>query len=192
MTGRTHDLAAFSALSFIVATQDIPQMSLATVIVAVAANLIGGLTPDIDQPTAELWHKIPAGTIVGKIFYPLLGGHRFISHSLVGIILFGVSAHFLLDAIHTVLLVDMGVVWWAFMIGYVSHLILDTLTRDGVPWLFPLPIRIGIPPIKQFRMKTGGFAEKSIVFPLLMVFTAYVYYANYAHFLNIFKYYIHK
>lgn len=126
MTGRTHDLAAFSALSLIVATQNIPQMSLATVIVAVSANLIGGLTPDIDQPTAELWHKIPAGTVIGKILYPLLGGHRFISHSVVGVILFGFGAHFLLDVIHSVLLVDMGVVWWSFMIGYVSHLVLDT------------------------------------------------------------------
>jgi inner membrane protein len=192
MTGRTHDLAAFSALSLIVATQNIPQMSLATVIVAVSANLIGGLTPDIDQPTAELWHKIPAGTVIGKILYPLLGGHRFISHSVVGVILFGFGAHFLLDVIHSVLLVDMGVVWWSFMIGYVSHLVLDTFTRDGVPWLFPIPMKMGIPPLKHLRIKTGGSIEKSIVFPLLMVFTAYVYYANYARFVDFFKYYIHK
>lgn len=192
MTGRTHDLAAFTALSFVVATQKIPQMSLATVIVAVSANLIGGLTPDIDQPTADLWRRIPAGTVVGKILYPLLGGHRFISHSLLGIFLFGWGAHFLLDIIHSVLLVDMGVVWWGFMIGYVSHLIMDTFTRDGVPWLFPLPVKFGIPPFKALRLKTGGMFEKSLVFPALMVLTGYIYYSHYARFLDIFKHYIHK
>lgn len=192
MTGRTHDLAAFAALSYVVATQPIPAMSLATGIVAVSANLIGGLTPDIDQPTADLWRRIPAGTIVGKILYPLLGGHRFISHSLLGVFLFGVGFKYLLDLIHNVVLVDMGVVWWAFMIGYVSHLIMDTLTRDGVPWLFPIPVKLGIPPFRAMRMKTGGMAEKSIIFPLLMIITAYVYYSHYGRFLDILKHYIQK
>lgn len=192
MTGRTHDLAAFTALSYVVAIQNIPQISLATAIVSVSANLIGGLTPDIDQPTADLWHKIPAGTLLGKILYPLLGGHRFISHSLLGIFLFGYGGHFLLDLMHSVLLVDMGVVWWAFMIGYVSHLLMDTFTHEGVPWLFPIPIKFGIPPFKALRIKTGGLIEKSIVFPLLMVTTGYIYYSHYARFLDIFKHYIHK
>lgn len=187
MTGRTHDLAAFTALSLVVATQDIPHITLATAIVAVSANLIGGLTPDIDQPTADLWHKIPAGTIFGKILYPLLGGHRFISHSILGIVLFGFGAHLLLDAIHSVLLVNMTVVWWAFMIGYVSHLLMDTFTRDGVPWLFPIPIRLGIPPFKFMRIKTGGMIEKSIIFPALMISTGYIYYAHYSKFLDILR-----
>lgn len=192
MTGRTHDLAAFTALSYVVATQPLPTMSLATGIVAVSANLIGGLTPDIDQPTADLWRRVPAGTVVGKILYPLLGGHRFISHSLLGIFLFGVGFKYFLDLIHSILLVDMGVVWWAFMIGYVSHLVMDTFTRDGVPWLFPLPVKFGIPPFRAMRLKTGGMAEKSIVFPILMVLTAYVYYTNYTRFLDILKHYIQK
>lgn len=52
MTGRTHDLAAFTALTIAIATTPIPHMSLATAIVAFSANMIGGLAPDIDQPTA--------------------------------------------------------------------------------------------------------------------------------------------
>ena len=43
MTGRTHDLAAFTALGFIVLTQPLPQMTLATGLVAVLANLVGNL-----------------------------------------------------------------------------------------------------------------------------------------------------
>ena len=90
MTGRTHDLAAFTAVSFIVATQPISHMSLATAFVAFSANMIGGLTPDIDQPTGALWHRMTLGTLFGKFISPLFGGHRFISHSILGIILLGV------------------------------------------------------------------------------------------------------
>lgn len=192
MTGRTHDLAAFAALTGFTALYSVPHMSLGTLIVAVSANLIGGLTPDIDQPTADLWHKLPAGTVIGKILYPLLGGHRFISHSVLGIVLFGFGSKLLLSAISSVLLVNMTVVWWAFMIGYISHLLMDTLTRDGVPWLFPVPIKFGLPPFRALRIKTGGMIEKSLIFPGLMVLTGYIFYSHYSKFFDILKHYIQK
>lgn len=192
MTGRTHDLAAFAALSYIVATQNIPQMTLATGIVAVSANLIGGLAPDIDQPTSSLWNRVPVGNIIGRAVHPLLGGHRFISHSIFGVVLFGVLAKLFLNLISGVLIVDMNIVWWAFMIGYVSHLVMDTLTRDGVPWFFPIPIRVGMPPLKALRLKTGGMIEKTVIFPGLLVLTGYIYYSNYGRFLEILKNYIQK
>ncbi len=56
MTGRTHDLAAFTALTLVIAQGNTPQMSLATAIVAFSANMLGGLAPDIDQPTAKFWN----------------------------------------------------------------------------------------------------------------------------------------
>src|SRR5438105_11808822 len=126
MTGRTHDLAAFTALNMVMIAQPPPQMSLATALVAFSGMMIGGLTPDIDQPTADLWRRLPAGTILGKLFSPLLGGHRFISHSICGIILFGALSSFLLHKMSSVLLVDMDIVWSSFMVGYISHLIMDT------------------------------------------------------------------
>src|SRR5258705_1088856 len=121
MTGRTHDLAAFTALSFVVLTSVVPHMSLSTAIVAFSANMIGGLNTDIDQPTADLWHKLPAGGVYSRLFTPLLGGHRYISHSVSGILLFGFLSKILLQAMSTVLLTDMNIVWWAFMIGFLSH-----------------------------------------------------------------------
>lgn len=191
MTGRTHDLAAFTALSYVVATQPIPQdLTLATVIVAISANFVGGLAPDIDQSTAELWGRIRGGSVFGKLLAPLFGGHRFISHSLVGIVLFGLATKFILQMMSSVLIVNMDVVWWAFMIGFVSHLIMDTITRDGVPWLFPIPIRFGFPPLRFLRMKTGGLLEKSFVFPGLILLNIWIYYHYYGRFLEILKSYI--
>ena len=191
MTGRTHDLAAFTALSYTVATQAIPQdLSLATVIVAISANFVGGLAPDIDQSTAELWGRIRGGSIFGRLLSPLFGGHRFISHSLIGIVLFGLGAKFILQMMSGVLIVNMDVVWWAFMIGFVSHLIMDTFTHDGVPWLFPIPFKFGFPPFAFLRMHTGGLLEKSFVFPGLIIANIWIYYHYYGRFLEIIKDYI--
>lgn len=187
MTGRTHDLAAFTALMYVAATQPLPDMSLGTVMVAFGANLIGGLAPDIDQPTADLWNRLPAGPVISRIFYPVLGGHRYISHSIIGIFVFGIVLKYFLAALGTILLVDMNVVWWAFMIGFVSHLIMDTITRDGVPWLFPIPFHIGIPPFRFMRMKSGGMVEQSIIFPLLMVANGYIIYRYYHHFIDFLR-----
>jgi inner membrane protein len=189
MTGRTHDLAAFTALNLVMVTSTIPEISLATALCAFSANMIGGLTPDIDQPTADLWRRLPAGTLVGKVLSPLLGGHRYISHSIAGIILFAGLSRFLADKASTVVLVNMDVVWYSFMIGYISHLIMDTFTKEGVPWLFPIPIRFGIPPLKFTRIKTGGLVEKSFIFPMLLMANAYIFYKNYSFFLNFLKHF---
>lgn len=187
MTGRTHDLAAFTALTYVLVTYNIPHMSLATGLVAFSANMIGGLAPDIDQPTADLWHRIRAGSVIGRIVKPFLGGHRFISHSIIGIFLFGTVARIILDLLKSVLLVDMTIVWWAFMIGYLSHLVMDTFTHDGVAWLFPIPFKFGIPPFAFMRIKTGGVVEKSFVFPGLLLLNVYLIYTHYQILLTIIK-----
>lgn len=187
MTGRTHDLAAFTALSLIVATQDIPQMSLATAFVAFSANLVGGLAPDIDQSTGALWKKVRAGRFLGKLLSPVFGGHRHISHSLVGIFLFGVISNLFLSLISNVLIVDMDIIWYSFMIGVVSHLVADTFTKDGVPWLLPIPVKLGIPPLKALRFKTKSFIEQGIVFPGLILFNMWIFYTYHESIIDFLK-----
>jgi membrane-bound metal-dependent hydrolase YbcI (DUF457 family) len=190
MTGRTHDLAAFTALNYVFVTSPLINMSLATALTAFTMNMVGGLAPDIDQSTAALYRRVRGGSFLGKVVAPLIGGHRFLSHSLVGVFLFGIGMKFLLGLAGNVLLVDMDVVWWAFMIGFVSHLIADTFTAEGVPWLFPIPFRFGIPPLRALRFKTGGVVEKSFVFPILIIINGYLIYMNYAKFLDFFRHYI--
>lgn len=191
MTGRTHDLAAFTAVSAVLfSNPSLPSYSLGTVLVSFTAIMVGGLFPDIDQPTAALWHRIPAGSIFGHLLAPLLGGHRYISHSIFGIVLFGFLLQVTLNAASSVVLVDMNIVWWSFMIGYLSHLIMDTFTHEGVPWLFPIPWKIGIPPIKALRMHTGGVIEKYIVFPGLLAINLYLYYSQYHKVLDFVKLHI--
>jgi inner membrane protein len=187
MTGRTHDLAAFTALSAVVIFHGIPEISLGTTLVAVTANLIGGIAPDIDEPTAPLWRNLPIGKYVGKVFDKLLGGHRFISHSLIGVALFGFLFYLLLQFLHPIMSsISITIVWWSFMIGLVSHLVMDSFTKEGVPWLLPLPINFGFPPLKALRITTGKIAENLIVFPGLLLINVYLYYTHYRLFLGLF------
>lgn len=177
MTGRTHDLIAFTAMAAVVATQPIASMTLATAFVAFSANMIGGLAPDIDQSTGVLWKRVRMGRFFAKLLSPIFGGHRHISHSLLGIVFFGVVSKIFLMLISEILLVDMNIVWWSFMIGVASHLIADTFTHSGVPWFFPIPVNFGIPPIKALRFHTGSFIEKGVVFPALILLNMWIFYA---------------
>lgn len=187
MLGRTHDLAIFTSLSYLVATQPLPEMSLATAITSFGASFVGALIPDIDQSTADIWKRLPAGTIFSRILAPLLGGHRFISHSFLGLGLFGFLSKVSFEAASQVVLVDMKIVWAAFMIGYLSHLLMDTLTKEGVPWLFPIPTKFGFPPFRFLRIKTGGVIEKILLFPGLFFLNFYIYYNHYGKFIEFIK-----
>ncbi|HSW85645.1 MAG TPA: metal-dependent hydrolase [Candidatus Saccharimonadales bacterium] len=180
MTARTHDLAAITALGVVVVVQPLRTVTLATAIIVVFANLVGGITPDVDQPTAPFWRNLPIGKYFGRFFDKMLGGHRFLSHSILGLLLFGFLAHTLLIFLHPIMQsVNIGLVWWAFFIGMISHLIMDTFTKEGVPWLLPIPFKIGLPPLKKFRITTGKAVETFGVFPLLLIFNAWLYYTNY-------------
>ena len=170
MISRTHDLAAITALGAVAVFSPLPSLNLATVLVAVVANQIGGIAPDIDQPTAPFWRNLPIGGVIGRIVDKMLGGHRFITHSLIGLALFGFLTHLLLQTLQPIMpSINTWVVWLAFMIGMVSHLVMDSFTKEGVPWLLPIPIKFGFPPARQFRITTDKFIEAWIILPGLLL-----------------------
>jgi inner membrane protein len=169
MTARTHDLAAVTALGVALLVAPIGALTLSTALVSLLANQIGGIIPDIDQPTAPLWRNLPIGRLFGKVIDRLIGGHRYLSHSLLGAVIFAVLANLLLHFLHPIMPhVDIKLVWYAFIIGLLSHLIMDTLTKEGVPWLLPIPWKIGLPPIKALRITTGKYEETLLIFPGLL------------------------
>lgn len=176
MTGRTHDMAAVTFVSAVLLTQTIPSINFQTLGVGVIATLIGGLAPDLDQATGALWNRLPAGYYMGKIFnWVLIGGHRAISHSIIGLFLFRWLFDFLLNPLVGPYNLQHEVILWAFTIAYFSHLIMDSLTTEGVPWLWPIPFKFGFPPLSRLRIKTGGVFENFIVEPVLVALTILLY-----------------
>ena len=178
MIGRTHDLAAITALGAVVLVGPPRTMTVATALVAVVANQFGGIAPDIDQPTAPFWRNLPVGGVFGKVLSRTLGGHRFLSHSVLGLAIFGGLVRLLLNFLQPIMPhVNGGYVWWAFMIGMLSHLVMDTITKEGVPWLLPIPVKFGLPPMKSLRVTTDKKLERLIIFPGLLLLDV-IYCAN--------------
>lgn len=188
MKARTHDLAAATGLSIVVvAMSPLPPLSLSTVLLAIVANQLGGIAPDIDQPTAPFWRNLPIGGVIGRIIDKMLGGHRFLTHSLIGAAIMTFLFHWLLVFLHPIMPgVAIDYIWWAFVIGIASHLVMDTFTKEGVPWLLPIPVKFGFPPIKAFRITTGKGVENFIVFPLLALALFAVIATHYGVFFDLF------
>lgn len=190
MTSRTHDLAAFTALNLAFIVQKPENLSFPTALASIIACFLGGLAPDLDKPTSDFWDKLPGGFFLGRILQPFFGKHRHLSHSILGIILFGLGVNYILDLAKNIILVNMDIVWIAFMIGLASHLIMDSFTTEGVPWFFPIPLHFGIPPFKILRIKTGGIMEKLVVFSGLLILNAYLFYNFYPIYLNLIRHFV--
>jgi membrane-bound metal-dependent hydrolase YbcI (DUF457 family) len=70
--------------------------------------------------------------------------------------------------------VDVDIIIKSIMIGYLSHLVIDLFTEEGLPLLFPIKIKIGIPPISHLRIHTGGWAEKWLIFPGIIILMGWI------------------
>lgn len=153
MTAPTH--VTFGALSYFVVAAAM-QWQPSTAAVATAA--LGSLLPDIDLPTSA----------VGRPFFPISKaineqiGHRTLTHSVIGIML-------LLTMLSPLLFFDSLIVW-ALAIGYVSHLLIDTLNKAGIELLYPSHVRAWFLSDERYRIVVGS-REEFILLAVLMVFT---------------------
>ncbi len=154
MTAPTH--VTFGALCYFV-TAAVAQWPPSTAAVATAA--LGSLLPDIDLPTSA----------VGRPLFPLAKalneqiGHRTLTHSVLGILL-------LLLILSPVFFVD-SLILWALLIGYVSHLLIDTVNKAGIELLYPSRVRAWFLSDERYRI-TVGSREEFILLVVLVVFTA--------------------
>jgi inner membrane protein len=187
MTARTHDLFAFSSL-ITVATYFPPQtLNITTTLTCLVGCVIGALIPDLDQASNRLWDLLPAGNFIGKLFRNLLLHHRTISHSILGIYLFYLLLSYLIPHLLNPGHVDYQIVIISVMIGLISHIFADMLTKDGVPLFFPFSFKIGIPPFKFLRITTGNFVEKFIIFPGITIYILWFIIAQKDIFLSLVK-----
>mgnify|MGYP001558137730 CR=1 FL=1 len=165
MTARTHDAIGFTALVTVAVFYPPATITVLTLFSSFVANVVGSLLPDIDQATNRLWDMLPAGNEVGKNLRGLFLHHRTITHSLLGLLLAYKFFGWLLPQVLNPTAIDVTLVYWSLLIGYVSHLAADVFTKDGIPLLFPLQWKFGIPPIKSLRVTTGNWVENFLVLP---------------------------
>jgi inner membrane protein len=147
----------------------------------------GALVPDIDNARSTLGRRL--GWISRGIQH--FAGHRTLFHSLLGLALTGIviwAAQFglgflllhygLVDAAHTLnvglppdqwVASGAGLGFIGLLVGYFLHLVADSLTEGGVPWLFPSRVRYGFPPDRHWRFKTGTPMEVVTVVALSVI-----------------------
>jgi inner membrane protein len=134
--------------------------SLVGLVPVAGVALVASLLPDIDsdessirQATGTARHSGVVGRIV-SFMLRIFGGHRAITHSLLAwaLLTFWVGVYFRGNMLMV-----------AFGIGYLSHLIADALTVQGVPLLWPIfRRRISFLP-SAIAIRTGGVVETLVV-----------------------------
>ncbi|MFA6098087.1 MAG: metal-dependent hydrolase [Patescibacteria group bacterium] len=124
------------------------------------------LLPDLDASESKIKNITLGGRVAGiKVgFKPLaplamilsgIFGHRGALHSLSFVILVAIGAGFLIP--HFTLSL-----WLVVVFGYLSHLILDSLTKSGVEFFWPYKKNFGLLP-HWLRLHTGGFFDYLIM-----------------------------
>lgn len=188
MTGMTHQMVALLAALWILTLYPV---SFGPILgfLAIGAVMAGALTPDLDQPTANIWRRMLGARAIGNIFEAFSGGHRHMTHSLIGIYAVGWALRWAIANLLNPAVADQAHhLWTAFMIGYVSHPIADTLTDRGVPWLWPFRWHIRIPPgPEEVRVTTGSIVEMLIIRGGLIIAFLLIMSAHWQTVLGLFK-----
>lgn len=169
MTGKTHRLFGITSAgaTYLIWTQ--PHYAPATLLAVLLFGHIGSLLPDFDSAAADIWDSVPFGSAVGPVASKVAFGHRNITHSLLGVAVFGGLSWWAAQHVPPYWGIETQWVWVAFMIGYVLHLLADSLTEQGIPLLWPAKGMYGFPPkpFEDVRIVTGGWFENLIIFPAL-------------------------
>lgn len=154
MTWRTHVLAGVSSLWLVHPSSGDP--------IALFASLaaLGALLPDLDANDSKIRHLhllpgIEPFVLPGQALHRRFG-HRGVLHSGLGI---ACCSAFLSVPVGAWLGWKCGA---ALLLGYVSHVMLDSLTRTGVPLFYPRTSRFWLVP-PPLRVTTGSVEEEAFL-----------------------------
>ena len=94
------------------------------------AAAIGGLLPDLDHPESVLGRRLPLISIpLARVF-----GHRGMTHSLLAVVFI------VMGLVAATTIYQLGIVGWLIpplLVGYLSHILGDSMTPSGVPLFWP-------------------------------------------------------
>lgn len=149
-----------------------PSYQPATLAAVLVGSSLAALLPDIDQPASVIWDKIPVvGHIAGHVTREVTFGHRNLTHSFLGATIIGGLLYWILSKFPDYWGINTSVVLISMIISYGIHLLADTFTVQGVPWLWPWQRNFGIPPapFEGIRIETGKWFENLVLFPILNI-----------------------
>ena len=187
MTARTHNAFAIATLVTAAAIFPPENLNLLTLAGSLIAVNIGALFPDMDQAGNDLWKLFPAQHNFGRVLRRVFYKHRTLTHSIVGLYLVYQLLLWLLPKVLNPAYVDPEMIMYSFLAGFISHLIADSFTEEGLPLLFPINLNFGIPPIRSWRIKTGKWFENILVLPAAWLYVVWMIHQNRVIFVNILR-----
>lgn len=114
-------------------------LSVSMIGAGLAGTILGSLLPDIDSPKSSIGQLVPiVSHVISGIF-----GHRTVTHNLFFSLFWFVLAHN--TGAHGL---------WALAWGVFIHILLDSLSLQGVPWLYPF-IKQKIKIVGPFGYRVG-------------------------------------
>lgn len=169
MTKQTHSsggvLLALIGLQYFINTY-LTECSLPYSIVLIGlyfySSYIGSLLPDIDMKSSFISKRHP---LLSKHFGKKCR-HRGFTHSLLFLFLLSKGCELLvLVGQNNIVFISVST---GFLLGYLSHLVLDLLTKEGIELFFPCKINFKLLPIKT-NSKPERYFNRILNFLVLML-----------------------
>lgn len=140
----------------------------------IAVTTYSALLPDFDHPSSKVARALPVlGPLIARLVARAAGGHRGLTHSLLGLALLAVTlAPIALAA---------GLPAWltpAVLTGCAAHIAGDAATETGVPLLWPNRRRY-----RYASINTGSPVETLLVLPAVVIATGWLTAQSVAHLL---------
>jgi inner membrane protein len=172
MKGRSHLLltgAAYAALALhplstpfgaLAAPKLLPSLlpgGMVEVVVGALAASFVGLLPDVDKSGSKAARLGGWPTRILAWFVQLFLGHRGALHSLPALLLVWQCGRWAETAL------GVGGLAATAAFGWGAHLLLDAMTAGGIPLLWPLPLKLRLPP----GVHTRGALEGALMLALL-------------------------
>jgi inner membrane protein len=122
---------------------------------------ISALEPDIDTKNSLASKMLgPITQVISYVVRKAFGGHRKITHSLIGMGLVGLGVFGVSQWLHIPPWIGA-----AIMTGWISHVLADMTTREGCPLLWPISK-------KKYGLhfvETGKRLERYVIHPLALI-----------------------
>lgn len=132
-------------------------------------SYLGSLSPDIDMRGSYISKRFP-------LLYKRLGSkfkHRGFTHSLIFVLFLCYIFNLLTkysDNNIVFLCLSSG-----FIVGYISHLCLDIITKEGIQIFYPMPINFSLLPIKtSSKLEKIIFKVLNFIFIFLLGYRVYI------------------
>jgi membrane-bound metal-dependent hydrolase YbcI (DUF457 family) len=127
---------------------------------------MGAILPDIDTSTSSVGQLVPGfSSRIERKF-----GHRTVTHSLLGVIILAIAS--------SPLIFWNSSVFAFLLLGFVSHLILDTFNISGVPLLWPARTVFWFWPHRAYRVAYNSPLERLVMVSCVLACVAVMPFSN--------------